>query len=321
MSNIKKITFIVPKLHTKSFRLDVILVKLIKKYSRSYIKKLIIYGKVMVNNIVTLYPKKKIFFNDRIDVFSLLNLKVKKNKKENIFLDIIYEDSELIIINKPKNLVIHPGPGHLSGTLFNGILYHFKKNKKLPRAGIVHRLDRHTTGLLMVAKNFFSYHYLTNLLKLRKVIKEYDVIVMGQIQYDGLIELPIKRHWHCRTKMMTGIGGKEAITHYKVIAIFRNHTHLRIRLKTGRTHQIRVHLSAILHPIVGDKVYSNGIQSNINGYPTKLSNIIQNFSRPALHSSRLCFQDPFKNILKNWEVSPPDDLISLLHHFYFFGFI
>lgn len=320
MSNIKTLNFTVSILKKKVSRLDCILVILIKKYSRSYIKKLILCGKVMVNHVITLSPKKKIYNNDLISVVFLLQTINRQFRQENIFLNKVYEDSELLIINKPEDLVIYPGHGHLSGTLLNAIIYHYKENEKLPRAGIVHRLDRYTTGLIMVAKNFFSYKYLVNLLKFRKVIKEYDVIVIGQVKYNGFIELPIKRNIWCRTKMMTGSGGKEALTCYRVIAIFRHHTHLRVQIKTGRTHQIRVHLSSISYPILGDQIYSRGIQSNVNSYSAKLSDIIRNFSRPALHASRLCFKNRITNTVQNFEISPPNDLIRLINNFYAGGF-
>ncbi|WP_331984533.1 RluA family pseudouridine synthase [Buchnera aphidicola] len=256
------------------------------------------------------------FFNDYISVNVVKDFQFIEIKKENIFLDIIFEDSEIIILNKPFNLVVHLGYGHTSGTLLNALIFHYKNNFMLPRAGIVHRLDRNTSGLLVVARTIFAYYYLINLFKQRQVIKEYDAIVIGRIEYDGTINVPIKRNIHNRTMMSVGIGGKPAVTYYKVITIFRNYTHIRVSMETGRMHQIRVHISSILHPIFGDHVYSRGIKPNFLGYSKLTYNFLLKFSRPALHASMLQFLHPSTRKLQNWMVSPPIDMVQLLHSLY-----
>ncbi|WP_331866621.1 RluA family pseudouridine synthase [Buchnera aphidicola] len=256
------------------------------------------------------------FLNDHISVNVLKNFQFIEIKKENIFLDIIFKDSEILVLNKPPNLVVHLGYGHTSGTLLNSLMFHYKNNCMLPRAGIVHRLDKNTSGLLVVARTIFSYHYLIGLFKRRRVIKEYDAIVIGRIEFNGTINVPIKRNIYNRTMMSVGIGGKQAITHYKVITMFRNYTHIRIFIETGRMHQIRVHISSILHPIFGDSIYSKGIKPNLLGYSKSTYNLLLKFSRPALHSSMLKFLHPITNKLQTWIVSPPVDMVQLLHSLY-----
>ncbi|WP_232036810.1 RluA family pseudouridine synthase [Buchnera aphidicola] len=249
-------------------------------------------------------------------------MNVKKNlqfieiKKENIFLDIIFQDSAILILNKPPNLVVHLGYGHTSGTLLNALIFHYKKNRMLPRAGIVHRLDRNTSGLLVVARTIFAYHYMIRLFQQRKVIKEYDAIVIGRIECDGIINYPIRRNIYNRTMMAIGIGGKQAITYYKIITIFRNYTHVRIRIETGRMHQIRVHFSSIFHPVLGDHLYSRGIRPNVTSYSKLEYKTLIRFYRPALHSSMLQFVHPITFKLQTWTVSPPMDMIHLLHVLY-----
>ncbi|WP_154029310.1 RluA family pseudouridine synthase [Buchnera aphidicola] len=256
------------------------------------------------------------FFKDKISINIKKEFNFIKIKKENIFLNIIFEDSELLIINKPFNFVIHLGYGNTSGTLFNALIYHYKNNLTLPRAGIVHRLDRNTSGLLVVAKTIFSYNYLISLFKKREVIKEYDAIVIGRIEQDGFINYPIKRNIYRRTIMTVGIGGKSALTYYKVMTIFRNYTYIRIQLKTGRMHQIRVHLSSILHPIFGDKIYNKGVKLNFFGISKKMYKFFLKFSRPALHSRMLGFVHPIINKKKIWLVTPPIDMIQLINFLY-----
>lgn len=240
------------------------------------------------------------------------NFKFVEIKKENISLNIIFEDSEILIINKPSNFVVHLGYGNMSGTLLNALIFHFKNNSSLPRAGIVHRLDKNTSGLLVVAKTIFTYNYLISLFKKREIIKEYDVIVIGRIKQSGSISYPIKRNIHRRTIMMIGSGGKKAITNYTVITRFRNYTYLRVQIKTGRMHQIRVHFSSISHPIFGDSTYSKGIKYNLLGYSEKTRKFLCEFSRPSLHARMLRFVHPVTNELKTWTASPPLDMVHLL---------
>ncbi|WP_328283813.1 RluA family pseudouridine synthase [Buchnera aphidicola] len=255
-------------------------------------------------------------FKDRISLIINKKSNFIKIKKENIFLNIIFEDSEILIINKPTNFVVHLGYGNTSGTLLNALIFHYPDNLLIPRAGIVHRLDRNTTGILVVAKTISTYYFLINLFKKRKIIKEYDVIVIGRIEVDGKIEKPIKRDIYNRTKMTVGIGGKQAITYYSVITIFKNHTYLRIQLKTGRMHQIRVHLSSIFHPVLGDKIYSKGIKSNFSNCSKKMKNFLSKFNRPALHARMLNFIHPKTNKKKNWIIYPPKDMLSLINVLY-----
>ncbi|MGI4816613.1 MAG: RluA family pseudouridine synthase [Janthinobacterium lividum] len=243
--------------------------------------------------------------------------KLIKIQKENIPLDIIFEDSEILIINKPSNFVVHLGYGNMSGTLLNALIFHYESNSDLPRAGIVHRLDKNTSGLLVVAKTIFTYNYLVGLFKNRKIIKEYDAIVIGSIKQNGSINYPIKRNIHRRTIMTIGSGGKKAITHYKVITRFRNYTYVRVQIKTGRMHQIRVHFSSISHPIFGDSIYSRGVRYNLLGYSKKTRRFLYRFSRPSLHSRMLSFVHPITNKLKNWTTSPPVDMVHLLTLLYY----
>ena len=182
---------------------------------------------------------------------------------ENIPLDIVYEDKDLLVVNKPKGMVVHPAPGHYSGTLVNALMYHCKDslsgiNGEI-RPGIVHRIDKDTSGLLMVAKNDFAHQGLAAQIKEHSFTREYECVVNGAVKEDGTVSAPIGRHKTDRKKMcVTEQNSREAVTHYKVIENLGNYTHLKCILETGRTHQIRVHMSYIGHPIAGDEVYGNG---------------------------------------------------------------
>ncbi|WAI11596.1 MAG: 23S rRNA pseudouridine(1911/1915/1917) synthase RluD [Buchnera aphidicola (Macrosiphum albifrons)] len=291
-------------------RLDLVLSKLFKEYSRSYLKNLIIMNRVLVNNNVLNQPDKKILGGEILTIYPFPK-DVLFNIPENIFLNIIYEDNEILVINKPAGLVVHPGPGNEKGTILNALLYHYKNIKNLPRAGIVHRLDKDTSGLMVIAKTVFSYNYLLSELKKRKITREYEAIVKGKMISGGTINQPIMRHLTKRTCMMVHHLGKKSVTHYKIINRFKLHTHIAIRLETGRTHQIRVHMLHIKHPLVGDPYYG-GSNIQLNYIKDKKINKIYQFSRQALHASHLAFHHPANNNLVSWTIPLPNDMQELI---------
>ena len=232
---------------------------------------------------------------------------------ENISLDIIYEDDDILVLNKPDNLVVHPGSGNTNGTLLNGLLYYNKDLEKLPRGGIVHRLDKDTTGLMVVAKNEESQNNLINQLQSKSVYREYRAIIWGQIWQNKVIKKSIGRHPRQRTKMaVTKVNGKDAETNLEVLERFNYHTYVRCLLKTGRTHQIRVHMLDNKSPIVGDMDY--GLKKII---PTKhmdtdLVKSIKNFDRQALHAIALGLIHPKSNKEMKWTIDLPEDMRELL---------
>lgn len=291
-------------------RLDQVLSKLFKEYSRSYLKKLILINQVLVNKIIVNQPDKKILGGEKITIFPIVQNLIL-NLPEKISLNIMYEDNDILIINKPAGLVVHPGAGNNKGTVLNALLYHYKNIKYLPRAGIVHRLDKDTTGLMVIAKTIEAYIYLVKLLKKRKITREYQGIVKGNMITGGTINAPIMRHHTKRTSMTVHNLGKKAITHYKILNRFKYHTHILIRLSTGRTHQIRVHMLHIKHPLVGDSVYK-GVDYGINYKKNENTSKIYKFSRQALHASHISFQHPITQNLMSWTASLPEDMKELL---------
>lgn len=291
-------------------RLDKVLSVIFKEYSRSYLKKIIIMNQVYVNGIIVNTPDKKILVKDTITI-RFNQEDILYNLPENIFLNIIYEDNYILVINKPAGLVVHPGAGHKTGTILNALLYHYKNIQYIPRAGIVHRLDKDTTGLMVIAKNIFSYNYLVQLLKERKIIREYQGIVKGNMISGGTINQPIMRHPIKRTCMTVHRLGKNSITHYKIVNRFKNYTHISIRLETGRTHQIRVHMSYIQHPLVGDPCYGKS-KTCINFKQNNRIDQVYKFSRQALHANYLAFQHPVRQNLMSWTVPFPQDIIELI---------
>lgn len=242
-------------------RIDKFLSSKLNDISRSYIHKLIEDSNIMVNQN-SVNKKYKLSEND------MINVKIPKPQElevvaENIPLDIVYEDNDLLIVNKPKNMVVHPAPGNYSGTLVNALLYHCKNSLSgingIIRPGIVHRIDKDTSGLLIVAKNDTSHKELAEQIKNHSFTREYEAIVYGNLKEDtGTINANIARHKTDRKKMaVVPFLGRNAVTHYTVLKRYGNFTHIKLKLETGRTHQIRVHMSYIGHPVVGDEVYAN----------------------------------------------------------------
>lgn len=243
-------------------RIDKCLMELMDSLSRTYIQKLIKEGCVLVGGA----PVKA---NYRVRAEDLLKVSVPEAaepdiRPENIPLDILYEDSDVLVVNKPKGMVVHPAPGHYEGTLVNALLYYCKDSLSgingILRPGIVHRIDRDTTGSLLVCKNDFAHASIAQQLKEHSITRRYVAIVHGVCREDeGTINAPIGRHPTDRKKMaVTKSGGKEAITHYRVLERFRDYTYIECRLETGRTHQIRVHMASLGHPLLGDQVYAPG---------------------------------------------------------------
>ncbi len=240
-------------------RIDKFLAEEFPEMSRSYIQKLIKEEQVSVNGKVV-KANYKLSEADEV-VLNQPELKEPDILAENIPLDILYEDSDLLIVNKPKGMVVHPSAGHYSGTLVNALMYHCKDDLSgingVMRPGIVHRIDMDTTGSLLVCKNDFTHSDIAEQLKVHSIRRVYHAIVHGVLKDDeGTIDAPIGRHPIDRKKMsINHKNGKEAVTHYKVIKRFRDYTYIQCQLETGRTHQIRVHMSSIKHPLVGDSVY------------------------------------------------------------------
>ncbi|CAL4322481.1 23S rRNA pseudouridine(1911/1915/1917) synthase RluD [Buchnera aphidicola] len=290
-------------------RLDLFLSNILSKYSRSFFKKLILSGKVLVNCIITKIPKRRVCLGDEIII--LINEK-SIDSFSNIVLDIVYEDKYLLILNKPAGLVVHPGFGNTHGTLLNALLFRDSIFHNIPRAGILHRLDKNTTGLMIVAKNLLSYNRLVYLLKNRQIIREYEAVVLGNFLSGGTINFPIMRHFKKRVCMMTHLSGKPSITHYRIIKRFKYYTHLKIRLETGRTHQIRVHMLHIKHPIIGDRIYQ---MRNLipKGIDLKQFKSVYNFPRQALHAIRIKFFHPINYTLIDCNISLPSDILNLIN--------
>ncbi len=290
-------------------RLDQALSKLYPEHSRSRIQSWIKSGDVRVNNS-NFKQRDQVNFGDVIEINTELN-SIEKYQAEAIDLNIIHEDDAIIIINKPAGLVVHPGAGNPNHTLLNALLNFDDSLDTIPRAGIIHRLDKETTGIMVVARTLEAHTFLVDKLQKREVKREYQAIVCGQLIAGGSIENRMGRHPVHRVKMAVTNSGKTATTHYRVIKKFRHYTHLDVQLETGRTHQIRVHMSHIKHPIVGDPVYGNN-NSIRKGVNTSLRDIIKNFKRQALHAYSLELPHPASGNRVKFNAQLPSDINSLI---------
>jgi len=286
-------------------RLDQALSKLLPQYSRNRLAQWIREQQVKLDGRAAL-PKAKVHGGEKVRIMPLPDRSAVMALPERIALDILYEDDALLVINKPPGLVVHPGSGNWSGTLLNALLAHASQLGTIPRAGIVHRLDKDTSGLLVVAKTLEAQTSLVRQLQARTVKREYLALAHGKIARSGRIEAPIGRHPARRKRMAVTTRGKPAITYYEVLHHYKNATLLCCRLETGRTHQIRVHLQSINHPLVGDPTY--GRRRTLNAGDSLLTK----FPRQALHAQRLALIHPVSREHISWEATAPADLCTLL---------
>jgi 23S rRNA pseudouridine1911/1915/1917 synthase len=282
-------------------RLDQTLAGLCPEYSRSQIKNWILAGAVKLAGHSELKPNRRVSLGAKIHLETDLPNQADWEAQE-IPLHIIYQDEDILIIDKPAGLVVHPGAGNYEKTLINGLLHYDPELAKVPRAGLVHRLDKETTGLLVVARHLSAHIQLVKNLQERQIKREYIAIAHGLLRTEGIINAPIARHPHLRTKMAVIASGKPAVTRYQILQRFRAHTYLRIELETGRTHQIRVHFAHIGHPLVGDSLYANKRYSAAPPY----------FHRQALHAIQLTLNHPRSGERLSWTSAIPEDLDLLL---------
>ncbi|MEX5485824.1 23S rRNA pseudouridine(1911/1915/1917) synthase RluD [Proteus mirabilis] len=290
-------------------RLDQALAELFPDYSRSRIKEWILDNRVQVNDKIINKPKKMLG-GEKIEVDALIEEDVRW-EPQNIPLNIVYEDDDILVINKPRDLVVHPGAGNPDGTVLNALLYRYPEIVNVPRAGIVHRLDKDTTGLMVVAKTVPAQTHLVEALQRREITREYEAVATGRMTAGGLVNEPISRHPTKRTHMAVHPMGKPAVTHYRVMEHFRAHTRLRLRLETGRTHQIRVHMAHIHHPLIGDQLYG-GRPRPLKGASEEFRETLRRFDRQALHATMLRLYHPITGIEMEWHAPLPDDMVELI---------
>jgi 23S rRNA pseudouridine1911/1915/1917 synthase len=291
-------------------RLDQALAELFPDYSRSRIKVWILDSRVRVNGNVTATPKEKVLGGEAIEIDAIIEEETRWAAQD-IALNIVYEDNDILVINKPRDLVVHPGAGNADGTILNALLHYYPAIAEVPRAGIVHRLDKDTTGLMVVAKTVPAQTRLVESLQAREITREYEAVAIGAMTAGGTVSQPIARHPTKRTHMAVHPMGKPAVTHYRIMEHFRAHTRLRLRLETGRTHQIRVHMAFINHPLVGDPLYG-GRPRPPKGASEALVNMLRSFDRQALHATRLKLYHPITSIEMEWFAPLPQDMVDLI---------
>lgn len=290
-------------------RLDQAAAELVSEHSRSRLQSWIKSGALTVNG-KQCKPRDKVMLDDRLELDAEPEAQVSW-EAEPISLDVVYEDEHLLVINKPAGLVVHPAAGHAAGTLVNALLNHAPEVENLPRAGIVHRLDKDTSGIMVVARSLVAHTSLVEQLQTRTMGREYEAIVVGTLTGGATVDAPIGRHPTDRKRMAVVPTGKPAVTHYRLVERFAAHTHVRCKLESGRTHQIRVHMAHVRHPLVGDPVYGGRLRLP-KGTSDELRDVLAAFHRQALHAQKLTLEHPETGEILSWEVPLPDDMVKLI---------
>ncbi|MFT6835831.1 MAG: 23S rRNA pseudouridine1911/1915/1917 synthase [Francisellaceae bacterium] len=290
-------------------RVDVVLSKCFSDYSRSQLQKWLKQGNILINGEVK-KAKEKIIGNETIELHAEMSIQTEWIAQE-MPLDIVYEDDDVIVVNKSIGLVVHPGAGNCDGTLSNGLLAYYPEIRNIPRSGIVHRLDKDTSGLLVVAKTLKAHASLVEQLQNRTVTREYEAIACGYITAGSTINSAIGRSPHNRLKMAVTKMGKPAITHFNVLERYRNHTRIRCKLETGRTHQIRVHMAHVNAALLGDPLYNKRIKIN-NQMSDELQALLRSYRTQALHALKLAFVHPSTNKLVTFKAKCPDHMLNLI---------
>lgn len=291
-------------------RLDVVLAQLFPQFSRSFLQAALKQEQILLNNKSV--PAKTLLDGGETLTFAILPAEKKEIwLPEVVDFPIVYEDADLLVINKPVGLVVHPGAGNWQGTLVNGLLHYHPPLAELPRSGIVHRLDKDTSGLMVIAKSRAAHHSLIKQLQKHVVRREYIALVYGIVTAGGTIDAPIGRDPRDRLKMAIHDQGRPAVTHYRIAKKLSNFTLLRVQLETGRTHQIRVHLASIHHPIVGDPTYGKGLRLPKQASP-ELIQTLKQFTHQALHAERLNFTHPITEEEMTFHAPLPEEFEQLV---------
>jgi 23S rRNA pseudouridine1911/1915/1917 synthase len=290
-------------------RLDQALARMFPEYSRSRLKSWLLAGAITVDG-ASPRPREAVLGGETVTFQAAPEVAVAA-APEPIALDVVFEDDDLMVINKPVGLVVHPGAGNPGGTLMNGLLHHASELEQLPRAGIVHRLDKDTSGLLLIGKTLQAHTALVRLLADREISRNYLAVCNGVLTGGGTIDEPVGRHPVDRKRMCIRPEGKPAVTHYTVIERFAAHTYISVVLETGRTHQIRVHFAHRRHALIGDQTYGGRLALPA-GASEEVRELLRSFRRQALHARKLEFVHPMSGEAMQLEVEPPDDFQVLL---------
>lgn len=311
MSSFQKQIVIIPE-QAVGQRLDKVLATLFEEYSRSTIQNWIKKGLVLLDDEPT-SQKDKVLGGESVEIL-IPEMRSGEWPAQDLPINIIYQDEAMLVINKPSGLVVHPGAGNPDGTLLNALLFHYPENRALARAGIVHRLDKDTSGLMVVAKTEQARLALIEQLADHSLHREYIALTVGNIISGATVDEPIGRDKHDRRRMCVNMMGKEAITHYRIEQRFRKHTLLKVRLETGRTHQIRVHMNFLGHPLVGDQVYGKRLAIPRDCHP-QLEAQLRVFKRQALHATRIAYKHPVSGEQQSWDAPLPNDMSELVSAF------